>query len=130
VRCSLTSTLASAREPRRPETILVGLSNGATFAERLARSGAVAAAAVALVCGTAREASHRRLPVPRQRAAVLVVAGTADPLVPYAGGPLSADPLAVMVGHADGRVLTVAGHRRPGYPSRAVCYDCADRWGS
>ncbi|HKX10570.1 MAG TPA: hypothetical protein VJN67_20390, partial [Stellaceae bacterium] len=65
---------------------LVGLSNGAFFAERLARHALLDLLAIALVSGTAREASHRLAPTPLRPCAVLMIAGTADPNVPYAGG--------------------------------------------
>jgi len=66
---------------------LVGLSNGAFFAEHLARHGQVEPMGLVLVAGTARVASRRLRPRPATPAAVLMFAGTADPQVPYAGGP-------------------------------------------
>jgi len=65
---------------------LVGLSNGAAFAERVARTAAVDVSGVALVAGTAREASRDRTPQPRQPAAVLAILGTADTSFPFDGG--------------------------------------------
>ena len=70
----------------RLRVVLVGLSNGATFAERLARTAVVAVDSLVLVAGTARVVSRRAVPVPRQPAGVLMVLGTADPHVPYEGG--------------------------------------------
>jgi polyhydroxybutyrate depolymerase len=67
-------------------TVLIGLSNGAFFAERLARHGLVAASALILVSGTARGESRRACPRPVRPAAVLCIEGTADRLVPYGGG--------------------------------------------
>lgn len=66
--------------------VLVGLSNGAFFAERLARAGLVDVAGIVLAAGTAREASRRATPRPARATAVLCFAGTADPIVPYGGG--------------------------------------------
>ncbi len=40
-----------------------------------------------LVVGTIREVSRQAAPVPVQRTAVTLMAGTADPMVPYQGGP-------------------------------------------
>lgn len=65
---------------------LVGLSNGACFAERLARHGLVQTNAIVLVVGTAREASRRSAPSPARPTAVLAFEGTKDPMVPYGGG--------------------------------------------
>lgn len=79
---------ALASELRRDggRVFLVGLSNGAFFAEHLARHGVVPATGIALVAGTARAASRERRPVPAQRAAALLIAGTGDRAVPYGGG--------------------------------------------
>jgi polyhydroxybutyrate depolymerase len=74
---------------------LAGLSNGAFFAERLARQGIVRATGVILVSGTAREAGRQATPQPAGPVAVLCIEGTRDPLVPYAGGGASG-PLAWM----------------------------------
>lgn len=65
---------------------VVGLSNGAFFAERLARQGVVRATGFVLVSGTAREAARQATPRPAQAAAVLLIEGTKDALLPYAGG--------------------------------------------
>ncbi len=68
---------------------LIGLSNGAYFAEHLARHEAVPRRAIVLVSGTAREISRRRARPPVRECAVLLIAGTADPSVPYRGGKAS-----------------------------------------
>jgi polyhydroxybutyrate depolymerase len=78
--------LVAEGEARRGPVFLVGLSNGAFFAERLARHGLVAVGGLALVAGTAREASRRLVPRPAKAAAVICFEGTADRLVPYTGG--------------------------------------------
>jgi polyhydroxybutyrate depolymerase len=65
---------------------LVGLSNGAAFAERVARIAAVDLAGVALVAGTAREASRARTPAPLRPVALVAILGTADKSFPYEGG--------------------------------------------
>jgi polyhydroxybutyrate depolymerase len=66
--------------------ILAGLSNGATFIEHLARRGLVDARGIVLVAGTSRRAAGRTEPQPAQPCAVLCIAGTEDPYVPYEGG--------------------------------------------
>jgi polyhydroxybutyrate depolymerase len=69
---------------------LAGLSNGGGFAEHVARYGLLPLAGLFVVAGTIREFSRDGQPVPRQRTAVTIMAGTGDRAVPYDGGPLSA----------------------------------------
>jgi polyhydroxybutyrate depolymerase len=69
---------------------LAGVSNGAGFAEHVARHGLVRVAGLFLVVGTFREFSREAQPIPRQRTAVTIMAGTGDRMVPYGGGPLRA----------------------------------------
>jgi polyhydroxybutyrate depolymerase len=71
-------------DPRR--VVLTGVSSGATFAERLARTGAVNVDGLALVTGTARVASRRHTPLAGADTDVLLIAGTDDPMLPYEGG--------------------------------------------
>lgn len=68
------------------ETYLVGLSNGASVVELLARQGVVRTTGIVLVAGTVREVSRRGILRPGQSSKVLCLAGTADPLVLFAGG--------------------------------------------
>ena len=75
--------------PPRP-VFLAGISNGGGFAEHVARHGLLPLAGLFLVVATIREFSRQAGPVPRQRAAVTIMAGTGDPRVPYGGGALSA----------------------------------------
>jgi polyhydroxybutyrate depolymerase len=70
--------------------VLAGISNGGGFAEHVARYGLLPLAGLFLVAGTLREFSRQGCPVPRQKTAVTIMAGTADPLAPYCGGPLAA----------------------------------------
>ncbi len=65
---------------------LVGISNGASFAEHLGRHVLVPATGVVLVAGTATDPSRRLSPMPLAPAALLSFEGTDDPVVPYAGG--------------------------------------------
>ena len=76
--------------PPRP-VFLAGISNGGGFAEHVARHGLLPVAGLFLVVATVREFSRQAQPVPRQRTAVTIMAGTGDPSVPYDGGTLSAD---------------------------------------
>ena len=79
---------ALARSARATSVVLAGISNGAGFAEHVARHGLLPVAGLFLVAGTFREFSRQAQPVPRQRAAVTILAGTADPAAPYQGGPM------------------------------------------
>ncbi len=79
---------ALARSARATPVVLAGISNGAGFAEHVARHGLLRVAGLFLVAGTFREFSQQAQPVPRQRAAVTILAGTADPAAPYQGGPM------------------------------------------
>jgi polyhydroxybutyrate depolymerase len=66
----------------------VGISNGAFLAEYLARHALAPLAGIGLVAGTATVVSRESEPRPRQPATVVMFHGTADPLVPYGGGPI------------------------------------------
>jgi len=67
---------------------LAGISNGALLAEHIARHGRMAVAGIALVAGTATVLSRQAAPRPVRPTAVVMFEGTADPLVPYAGGAI------------------------------------------
>ncbi|MGH3250519.1 MAG: hypothetical protein ACRDOI_30525 [Trebonia sp.] len=68
---------------------LAGISQGARYAEHVARNGLLPVAGLFLVAGTALESSRRMVPVPQLRASVVLVMGTGDPTAPYAGGRLT-----------------------------------------
>ena len=68
---------------------LAGVSNGAWFAEHVARHGLLPVTGLFLVAGTALEVSRALAPVPRLRTTVTMIMGTGDRAVPYQGGPLS-----------------------------------------
>ncbi|HUN32036.1 MAG TPA: hypothetical protein VMU95_08440 [Trebonia sp.] len=68
---------------------LAGISNGALFAEHVARHGLLPVTGLFLVAGTALEFSRRVMPRPLLRTTVTCVMGTHDPSVPYQGGPLT-----------------------------------------
>jgi polyhydroxybutyrate depolymerase len=67
---------------------LAGSSNGGGFAEHVARHGLLPLAGLFVVAGAIREFSRQAQPVPRQRTAVTIMAGTGDRAVGYDGGPL------------------------------------------
>jgi polyhydroxybutyrate depolymerase len=90
---ALARRLAGRSADDRP-VFLAGLSNGAGFAEHVARHGLLRLDGLFLVAGTLREFSRQAVPVPRQRLAVTIMAGTADPMARYEGGPMRAPGIA------------------------------------
>lgn len=73
-----------AADPQR--LFLTGVSSGASFLERLVRTGVAQPGAMALVCGTARIATTESTPIVASGMSVLLLAGTGDPIAPYEGG--------------------------------------------
>jgi polyhydroxybutyrate depolymerase len=67
---------------------LAGVSNGARFAEHVARHALLPVTGLFLVAGTALEYSRRLEPQPLLRATVVIMMGTGDPSEPYAGGQI------------------------------------------
>jgi polyhydroxybutyrate depolymerase len=68
---------------------IAGISQGARYAEHVARNGLLPVTGLFLVAGTALEASRRMVPVPQLRASMMLVMGTGDPTSPYGGGQLT-----------------------------------------
>ena len=68
---------------------LAGISQGARYAEHVARNGLLPVTGLFLVAGTALEVSRRMVPVPELRASMVLVMGTGDPTTPYEGGRLT-----------------------------------------
>lgn len=68
---------------------LAGISQGARYAEHVARHGLLPVTGLFLVAGTALEFSRRQAPVPQLRASMVLVMGTHDPTSPYRGGRLT-----------------------------------------
>ena len=68
---------------------LAGLSQGARYAEHIARHGLLPVTGLFLVAGTALECSRRLSPAPQLRVGMTLVIGTEDRTAPYEGGPLS-----------------------------------------
>jgi len=88
---AIISGLQGTAEPQ--PVFLAGLSNGAGFAEHVGRHGLLPLAGLFLVAGTIRASSRQAVPVPRQQAAVTIMAGTGDKMAPYDGGELHAKGL-------------------------------------
>ena len=76
---------------------LAGISNGARFAEHVARHSLLPVTGLFLVAGTALEVSRRIAPVPLLHTTVVVIMGTGDRTAPYGGGPLSRRGLSGLV---------------------------------
>ena len=76
---------------------LAGISQGARYAEHLARNGLLPVTGLFLVAGTALESSRRMAPVPQLRASMVLVMGTSDPTSPYDGGPLTRHGIAGLI---------------------------------
>jgi polyhydroxybutyrate depolymerase len=68
---------------------LAGISQGARYAEHVARHGLLPVTGLFLVAGTALESSRRQVPVPQLRASMILVMGTGDTTSPFAGGRLT-----------------------------------------
>jgi polyhydroxybutyrate depolymerase len=68
---------------------LTGISQGARYAEHVARHGLLPVTGLFLVAGTTLEYSRRLVPVPQLRASMILVMGTGDKTAPYQGGPLT-----------------------------------------
>jgi polyhydroxybutyrate depolymerase len=75
---ALIERLVDADVARPGLVFLVGISNGASFAEHLARHALVPACGVVLIAGTATEPSRELAPAPVSSAALLCFAGTAE----------------------------------------------------
>ncbi len=94
----LIDRLATMFSVDRKQVYAAGISNGGIFAQRLGCELAGKIAAIATVAGTFAEdlAGQRK---PTQPVSVLMIHGTADDFVPYAGGEVRGD--------IHGRVLSV-----------------------
>ncbi len=103
-------------------TFVTGISNGAFLAEHLARHALLPLAGVALIAGTATVVSRQAIPTPVQATLVLAFQGTADPLVPYTGGPIG--PLGRLIRRRASQQPLPAG-RGLAAPAEAVAADWA-----
>jgi pimeloyl-ACP methyl ester carboxylesterase len=97
------------RVAREGLVFLAGISNGALFAEHLARHALLDVAGLALVAGAATVQSRQGSPRPAQSAAVVSFAGTADRSIPYGGGPIGGSGLL-------GRISARRAGRKKGEP--------------
>jgi len=105
-----------------PVVWAAGISNGAFLAEHLARHERLPLAGIALVAGGATVASRQARPHPGRPATVIAFNGTADPLVPYGGGPIG--PLGRIAQRRAGRIGASPG-RGVAAPIEAVAADWA-----
>ena len=85
----LTTHLEGLGAARSWPVFLTGISQGARYAEHIARNGLLPVTGLFLVAGTAVESSRQLAPVPQLRASMILVIGTGDPTAPYEGGPLT-----------------------------------------
>jgi polyhydroxybutyrate depolymerase len=85
----LASHLEMLGAARSWPVFLAGVSQGARYAEHVARNGLLPVSGLFLVAGTALESSRLMAPVPQLRASMILVMGTGDPTSPYEGGPLT-----------------------------------------
>ncbi len=76
---------------------LTGISQGARYAEHVARHGLLPVTGLFLVAGTTLEYSRRLVPVPQLRASMILVMGTGDKTAPYQGGPLTRHGISGMI---------------------------------
>jgi polyhydroxybutyrate depolymerase len=114
--------LTAAEVARPGAVIVVGLSNGALFAEFLARHAVLKITLLALVSGTTSEQSRRTCPRPEQAAAVVCFAGTSDQVMPYLGGRIGGSGLV-------GRMTDWRAHRRRSDRPVAVAAETlAEEW--
>jgi polyhydroxybutyrate depolymerase len=97
----------------------LGISNGGLMAEHLARHGLLELDGIVLVAAGATVRSRQARPVPAQCARFLAFHGTADPLVPYRGGPIG--PLGRLAGRR-------AGPGNPGRGAAAPIEEVAADW--
>lgn len=106
----LVSELVGAAGGEPSAVVLTGVSTGATFAERLVRTGAVAARGLALVVGTARVASAATTPIAQPGVEVMLIAGTADPMLPYEGGAARGTLARLTLRQVQESLLDASGH--------------------
>jgi len=85
----LASHLEWAGAARSWPVFLAGVSQGARYAEHLARHGLLPVTGLFLAAGTGLAVSRRQVPVPQLRASVVLVVGSGDTTFPYQGGRLT-----------------------------------------
>ena len=93
----LAAHLEATGAARSWPVFLTGISQGARYAEHVARHGLLPVTGLFLVAGTALEYSRRLAPVPQLRASTILVMGTADTTAPYLGGALTRRGISGMI---------------------------------
>src|SRR3984957_3516780 len=93
----LTTHLEVIGAARSWPVFLAGVSQGARYAEHVARHGLLPVTGLFLVAGTALEHSRRLVPVPQLRASMILVMGTGDKTAPYHGGRLTRRGISGMI---------------------------------
>jgi polyhydroxybutyrate depolymerase len=73
----------------RDAVFAVGMSNGGFMSEHLGRHALAPLAGLVLVATSANGRARQAVPIPKRPAMFMAFCGTADPIVPYAGGPVS-----------------------------------------
>ncbi len=103
----------------------IGISNGGFLAEHAARYAALELAGIVLVASGATVSSRSACPTPRRPVRVLAFHGTADPLVPYGGGPIGLGCAGLAERRRDGQGAAQGAGRERGGADQAVCADWA-----
>jgi polyhydroxybutyrate depolymerase len=85
----LSGHLGGAGAAQSWPVFLAGVSQGARYAEHVARHGLLPVTGLFLVAGTGLAFSRRQVPVPQLRASVVLVVGSGDRTFPYQGGRLT-----------------------------------------
>ena len=116
-----------AADPDR--LFLTGVSSGASFLERLVRTGVAQPGAIALVCGTARVASTQSTPIVALGTHVLLLAGTADPIAPYEGGLPGGSIGRIALRRVHATLLDPSGHESVAPEALAAEWAAANRCG-
>jgi polyhydroxybutyrate depolymerase len=93
----LTAHLEGIGAARSWPVFLTGISQGARYAEHVARHGLLPVTGLFLVAGTALDYSRRLAPVPQLRASMILVMGTGDKTAPFHGGPLTRRGISGMI---------------------------------
>jgi polyhydroxybutyrate depolymerase len=93
----LTTRLEEIGAARSWPVLLTGISQGASYAEHVARHGLLPVTGLFLVAGTALDHSRRLVPVPQLRASMVLVMGTGDKTAPFHGGPLTRRGISGMI---------------------------------
>jgi polyhydroxybutyrate depolymerase len=122
---ALVAALIAEGVARDGPVSLVGISNGALFAEHLGRHALLAVSGLVLVSGTTTKASRDGPPRPGQQAAVLCFEGTGDPTMPYEGGRIGGRGFLGMIAAHRARQRRETGDGRVAVAAERVALDSA-----